>query len=327
LSHEYNCCARTGARFTQEQEDIRSGKLGGIPDDMIKEVMGFLDIRGFSNVSSLNHFFCKNAKNVKAFKIHQFLGKFVSLADGVGSKSTFLMGQPSVIPELERSVGVPVQHQVTLSHFKMAEAPVTRGMYKAVMGRNPDFPLWADDHVRYPDVSNIIDQWDKYPDYPVTFVSAADADIFVKKLNHITHENYDLPTEAELEYAIRGKNADGTIIDTTYPWGNELTAGQVADYNASYRKSYNRPVKSSSSNSLGLYDMNGVIWQWSKSNNVNYPVGPVVNPQGEGDPDFRGYRGGQSNQRSDILQCAVRKFESIYYQQPNIGFRLVKRDN
>ena len=74
-----------------------------------------------------------------------------------------------------------------------------------------------------------------------------------------------LPTEAEWEWAASGGNND-----QKYAWGNELSPDKanfwqgLFPYNNQLLDGYEAtaPVKSFPSNSYGLYDMSGNVWEW-----------------------------------------------------------------
>ena len=108
-----------------------------------------------------------------------------------------------------------------------------------------------------------------------TYVSAGDADGYVKWLSQQTGRNYRLPSEAEFEYALRAGNTG------RYPWGNAAVppsragnftgsrdrspAGRTwANAFAGYGDGYwgPAPVGSFRANAFGLYDMAGNVSEW-----------------------------------------------------------------
>ena len=113
-------------------------------------------------------------------------------------------------------------HEVTLDEFYIGKFPVTQGQWEKVMGGNPS-------------------KFQKGDDYPVEEVSWHDAMKFIKKLQTMNGDDFtfDLPTEAQWEYAARSggkkeKYAGGKHIDalawykgnnngSTHPVGRKKT--------------------------------------------------------------------------------------------------------
>jgi formylglycine-generating enzyme required for sulfatase activity len=98
--------------------------------------------------------------------------------------------------------------------------------------------------------------------YPVVQISWDDAQAYCQW----AHKR--LPTEAEWEYAARGK-----LKNKIYTWGNEQINQGIAKANSWQGnfpiKNTNEdtfiklaPVKSFASNGYGLYDMAGNVWEW-----------------------------------------------------------------
>ncbi len=203
-------------------------------------------------------------------KISNSLGmKFVYIAPG-----SFMMGSPGDEPSREDD---EKQHKVTLTKgFYVQTTEVTQGQWKKIMGNNPSYFKECGD------------------DCPVEQVSWDDAQEFIKKLNKKEGKAYRLPTEAEWEYAARA----GTT--TPFAFGSCLSTDQ-ANYDGNYplegctKGKYREKtvtVASFASNSWGLYDMHGNVWEWCSDWYGEYPTGAVTDPAGPGRGSYRVLRGG-----------------------------------
>lgn len=143
------------------------------------------------------------------------------------------------------------QHKVTVKEFYIGKYPVTQAQYEAVINTNPS-------------------HFSSNPNNLVERVIWNDARKFCQKLSQLTGKEYQLPSEAEWEYARRA----GTT--SRYYFGDN--AKQLGDY-AWYSGNSNRkthPVGEKQPNPWGLYDMNGNVWEWCEDKwHENYEGAPT----------------------------------------------------
>ena len=135
-----------------------------------------------------------------------------------------------------------IEHGATLTRdFYIGQTEVTQAQWRAVMGNNPShFPAGGDAR-------------------PVESVSWNDAMAFCNALNRMGKApsgwTFSLPTETQWEYAARGGRLSRGYL---YSGSNEL--GEVAY--CGFLNGPPDPVAGKKSNELGLYDMNGNVWEW-----------------------------------------------------------------
>ena len=237
---------------------------------------------------------------------------------------TFLMGSP--LSEIGRFEDEP-QHQVMLTKgFWLGKFEVTQAQWTSVMGANPSHfkgdkrPVEC---VSYNDIrgSSIGSQWPSW--------NAVDADSFLGKLRARTGVDFDLPTEAQWEYACRaGTTTDynnGTNYGGNYNYDPNLNLLGRYWYNRSDGRDYSNghtTVGSYQPNAWGLYDMLGNVCEWC----LDWKGGSLSgnDPVGSSSGSYRVQRGG-SWCDSDASGCT----SSYQYSGPpssrsrGTGFRLV----
>jgi formylglycine-generating enzyme required for sulfatase activity len=187
-----------------------------------------------------------------------------------------------------------------------------------------------------------------YNDYPVVGVTWEQANAFcawrteylLKGLGGAARyvQRYRLPTEAEWEYAARGKDQN------EFPWDNEdVASGKGCFYanfkpdNGNYTKDGNlitSKVGIYAANSNGLYDMAGNVAEWTSTIFTEAGVEAMndINPQlrynaAQEDPyrlKKKSVRGGSWKDPESYIRSAWRSSE--YQNQPRsyIGFRCVR---
>ncbi len=210
-------------------------------------------------------------------------------------QGTFIMGSPS--DELGRWSGEDL-HQVTITRpFYMGVFEVTQKQWKLVMGNNPSYLKGNARPVEYVSY-NMIRGSSNGSKWPAS--SDVDATSFIGKLRAKTGlATFDLPTEAQWEYACRA----GTT--TALNSGKNLTeTGSCTNMDEVGNYSYNTDggkggylqhttVGSYLPNAWGLYDMHGNVWEWCLDW-WKYYLGTtaVIDPVGDSSGSLRLLRGG-----------------------------------
>ncbi len=202
-------------------------------------------------------------------------------------------------------------HKVCLDGFWMGSTEVSQKEWVKVMGFNPS-------------------HFNTDENFPVDSVSWQDASNFIEKLNKENDTTeFRLPTEAQWEFAARGKTEAAM-----YHTGNTITSEQ-ANFNGSiafgmnlrdkYRKS---PVQAGnfSPNAYGLYDMHGNVWEWCNDwyGENYYEDSPLKNPSGPDTGEMRVLRGGSWFRYSGHIRSATRYKNKPTGQYADTGFRIVK---
>lgn len=193
-------------------------------------------------------------------------------------------------------------HTVKIDGFYMTKLEVTQELWEAIMGRNPSM-------------------FKNGKDYPVDNVSWNDCQEFIRKLNQATNLHFDLPTEAQWEYAARGgKNADKYI----YAGDNEIDS--VAWYKNPQAEQVlvgTMPVGSKYPNILGLFDMSGNVMEWCKDKMGAYSAAEQTNPTGPTDGSTYVLRGGSWDSPAKSCRVTARYGSNPMYRMKTFGLRLV----
>ncbi len=224
------------------------------------------------------------------------------------SAGSFMMGSP----ESEQGrYDNETQHHVTLTKdYWLGRCPVTQEQYQAITRKNPSSFKGAT--------------------RPVEGVSWNDAkdccDLLNKALRAKLPSGYvfDLPTEAQWEYACRAGtttpfsfgstlNGDKANCDGNYPYGMK----QKGKYLQCTSK-----IGSYGANPWGVYDMHGNVWEWCKDWYGAYLIDAVCDPKGASSGSGRVIRGGAWNY--DAWCCrSARRYSSIpAYRGDDDGFRV-----
>ena len=214
----------------------------------------------------------------------------------------------------------------------------------------PDTTCWVNDFRNSDNETYLRNYFSNatYNDYPVVGVTWEQANAFcawrtdylLKGLGPEARyvQRYRLPTEAEWEYAARGKN------QTEFPWENEDVKTGNGCFYANFKPARGNYTKDGnlitsragiySPNSNGLYDMAGNVAEWTSTIYTEAGVDAMndLNPQLEykaakEDPyrlKKKSVRGGSWKDPESYIRSAWRTWE--YQNQPRsyIGFRCVR---
>lgn len=190
-----------------------------------------------------------------------------------------------------------VRHKVTLKQpFYMGVFELTQQQYKLITGNNPSYytgDFRPVERVSYSDVrgSTLGAKWPEH--------QQVDATSFLGKLRSRTGVTFDLPTEAQWEYACRagtdsslnsGKDVTGTDSD-----GKLAEVGRYYNNRSDGKGGYDRHTEVGLylPNAWGFYDMHGNVYEWCLDWwQDNLSTTPAEDPVGRSSGSRRVVRGG-----------------------------------
>ena len=208
---------------------------------------------------------------------------------------TFTMGATAEQASDAFSDELPT-HKVTLSPFLIGKYEVSQTLWLAVMGENPSVNTGIN--------------------LPVDNVTWNECQTFITKLNELTGKNFRLLTEAEGEYAARGRNKSK---GDKYSGSNNLC--DVAWYidnsnNTSHAMGTKAP------NELGIYDMTGNVMEWVSDWKGSYSSGAQTNPTGPDSGTYRVNRGGSYGNVERLSRITNRNSIDPNMSSKTMGLRL-----
>jgi len=214
-------------------------------------------------------------------------------------------------------IGNLSKNKIFIDEFFMSSSEITQIEFSSLMGYNPSKFIGKNN--------------------PVEQVSWYEAVIFCNKLSErdglekcYTNIGYDtvcdwsangyrLPTEAEWEFAIK----EGSLTNLYKRSGSD-NLDEIAWYGN--KKGKTHPVKLKKPNALGLYDMNGNVWEWCWDwwDRDYASLALEDNPTGPKTGAYRVYRGGSWYENA---QYCTTTYQQGFYPDgkgPQVGFRIVK---
>ncbi len=222
-------------------------------------------------------------------------------------------------------------HSVTVSPFSIGKFEITQAQWEAVMGYNPSYFKACGEECPVENVS-----WHHIQEY-------------IRRLNRLAGETYDLPTEAEWEYACRagtetpiysgkldilGEN-NAPDLDPIAWYGGNSCVDYEGGWNCQDWKE--RQIKCSTcgthqvglkqANAFELHDMIGNVWEWCRDwyGTDYYSNSTNKNPFGPESGSTRVNRGGGWGNSPRSVRAANRSWNSPGFRSDSLGFRLVLR--
>ncbi len=233
---------------------------------------------------------------------------------------SFTMGTDKFVEAIENP-----PHSVTVKSFWLAKTEMTFEDYdkfcnetkrdtmgSAGWGRGKQPAIWVswNDAVAYCNWLSVKEKLSK-----CYFIDSTGAVTYLD-----TAKGYRLPTEAEWEFAARGGNKGQ---GHTYAGSDNI--GDVAWYNAN-SEGKAHPVAQKAPNELGLYDMDGNVWEWLWDifDGSYYIHSPSENPEGPASGPYRVMRGGAFYNNSNYARVFTRQNSYVVFRQNSVGFRIAR---
>jgi formylglycine-generating enzyme required for sulfatase activity len=222
---------------------------------------------------------------------------------------TFTMGDEDLGPECRPP------HRVQVSPFWLAETPVTNRQYAKFLEQR-----------RAREPSKRSDQRFNQSEQPVVGVSWREARAFCRWLSEVVPEwHIELPTEAQWEFAARGKEG------RRYPWGAEAPDEQRAHFYKQTGAPLPVGSRPAGQGPYGHQDLAGNVWEWcldawddqAYENRGPLTIDPgMADESGDDAAQGRACRGGAFLSGSRTLRSAFRDWAPADDRRPLLGFRV-----
>lgn len=161
-------------------------------------------------------------------------------------------------------------HLVAMSGFYIQQTELTQKHWESITGDNPSY-------------------FKGRADCPVEMVNYQMVTDYIDTLNHLINDSsflIKLPTEAQWEYAARGG-----IENSREYYSGSYRIDEVAWYSVNSNDSTHK-VRKKKPNDLGLYDMSGNVFEWTRDWMHDYSKHRKQNPVGPAKGKTKIIRGG-----------------------------------
>jgi len=214
-------------------------------------------------------------------------------------------------------------HPITVSDFWMTTTEITNGQYATFLNawgnQFEGVTYWLDlndEDCQIELKDGLFISKNGFENNPVVEVTWYGARAFARWVKG------KLPTEAEWEYAARdgGRNLK-------FPSGGELSSNEANILGSHGRDRWepSSPVASFASNTIGMYDMAGNVWEWCEDWYAQefYSNSRGTNPKGPRGGEARVLRGGSWYDTAQLCRVSYRSMNRPDESRVNIGFRIV----
>ena len=209
------------------------------------------------------------------------------------------------------------QYNVTLTQqFYIGVFEVTQKQYERVQGENPSVHSYLQNSAKMPveDVSYNGLRGSSWPS-SANVVSTS----FMGKLRSRTGYNFDLPTEAQWEYACRA----GTTSSYNNGGSSVSDLNELGWYNVNAGSTSGPVVVGSyKANAWGLYDMHGNVAEWCLDYYSSKLSSGVTDPKGPTSSGSRVLRGGSFASTAAGCTSSIRSYNVPSVLSNSTGFRL-----
>jgi len=245
-------------------------------------------------------------------------------------EGTFQMGSLPADKDKGAEDNELYQHPVRVPRrFYMAATEVTRGQFRQFVKEN-NYQTDAE-KVKKSTSTWQKNDYSKEDNQPVVNVSWNDAMAFCQWLSEKEGKKYELPTEAEWEYACRAGGKPGDV----YCFGNDLKElGDYAWFNDNSGGKTHPVGTTKKANRWGLFDMHGNVWEWCADSPRKYPTkeeveklkDPIEDYKDPQNTNIRALRGGAWG---DLVPRYCRSASRFNFAREDcynfLGFRVVLR--
>ena len=211
-------------------------------------------------------------------------------------------------------------HRITLGSYSISKTETTVARFKQfIEATNYQTDADKENETNWKcDVSSSPRPPSEY-NHPVINVSWNDAIAYCNWLSRKTCHTYHLPTEAQWEYAARGRNKSK---GTQFAGSNNLE--EVA-WNCGNSWNTTQPVGLMKPNELGICDISGNVWEWCNDwyDKNYYRVSLSSNPQGAGSGSYRVLRVGSWRDGAPYCRVTFRFKGTPVIRNSILGFRPV----